>query len=369
MTTTNVSSTHTYTPGYDSGDDQEIDKKLIYGLVACNIFTSLLGILGNALVFVVVFKTQGVASGFRYLISTLAAADLTIGLLVQPLFVVLIIGRRSSDDLPSILFVCRIVGNFGLLLSTITVTLIAMDRCLKLTSAKFNNKDTMTKEKKVALASALGFVCVSSFPRAFLYRKTTLYFSTAVNVVCFVTMIVCYTVICYQVSKHRPFSHSGAAKTRADREEEIQAHSAVDRVSQLQFVRTVGMVLLTFLIGRVLPHVYQSFTGPEKDYGQMYFTTVTAGFCCSAVNPAFYCFDNKRYRKTFKKLLRSLTLRKTERTYRENHSSEISAGTLRLQPILHWRFFKHLNICHVGNYSGLFQVELSQQFFFVQVVG
>lgn len=166
MTTTNVSSTYTYTPGYDSVDDQEIDKKVIYGLVGCNIFTSLLGIIGNALVFIVVFKTQGVASSFRYLISTLAAADLTIALVVQPLFVVLIIGRRSSDDLPSILFVCCIVGNFVLLVSTITVTLIAMDRCLKLASAKLNYKNTVTKEKKGALASALGFASVSSCLRA-----------------------------------------------------------------------------------------------------------------------------------------------------------------------------------------------------------
>ena len=288
MTTTNVSSTYTYPSGYDSVDDQEIDKKVIYGLVGCNIFTSLLGIIGNALVFIVVFKTQGVASSFRYLISTLAAADLTTALVVQPLFVVLIIGRRSSDDLPSILFVCRIVGNFVLLVSTITVTLIAMDRCLKLASAKLNYKNTVTKEKKVALASALGFAGMSSFLKAILYAKATVYFLiTTVFGLCFVIMMVCYTVICYQVWKHRPFSHSRAAKTTTDREEEIEAQ-AVDHVSQLKFVRTVGMVLLTFLIGRVVPNVYQTFTDPVKDYGQMYFTVVTLRVCSSVVDPALF---------------------------------------------------------------------------------
>ena len=161
MVVANVSSSLNCSPGDDLVDfDTKI--KIIYGLAGFNIFTSLLGILGNVLVFVAAFKTQGVPSNFQFLVTSLAVVDFTIALVVQPLFALLVLGRRSCNDLPSILFVFRLIGTFAVTMSGITTTLIALDRYLKVASAKLKYNNTMTMAEKVTMATAWVFACVSA---------------------------------------------------------------------------------------------------------------------------------------------------------------------------------------------------------------
>ena len=276
-------------------------------LVGINIFTSFLGILGNLLVCVAVFTSQGMTSSFHYFISSLAAADLTIALVDQPLFVVLIFGRMSSECFPAVDFAFRLVGNFACAVSLLTLALIAIDRCL-FGSPRFTHyKNTMTMGKKIALGIVWVLAAVYSALRLSINKEVTSYLTTAVFGLCYVDMIVCYAVVYYHVFKQRQFlAHSRLHNTRTDTAEEIKAQTEKN-ATERRFARTIVMVLFVFTTGWFLLF-YLRLTQPEKNYGLMYNTARTVALSASAINPALYCFNNKEYRRAFKRILSSFFL-------------------------------------------------------------
>ena len=276
-------------------------------LVGINICTSFLGILGNLLVCVAVFTTQGMTSSFHYFISSLAVADLTIALVDQPLFVVLIFGRMSSECLPAVDFAFRLVGNFACAVSLLTLALIALDRCLFVAPKFPHYKNTMTTGKKIALGIVWVLAGVYSALRLSINKEVTSYLTAAVFGLCYVDMIVCYAVVYYQVFKQRKFlAHSRLLDTRTVTAQEIEAQTE-SNTTERRFARTIVMVLIVFTAGWFLLF-YLRLTQPEENYGLMYNLARTVALSASAINPALYCFNNKEYRRAFKRILSSFFL-------------------------------------------------------------
>ena len=274
-------------------------------LVGINICTSFLGILGNLLVCVAVFTTQRMTSSFHYFISSLAAADLTITLVDQPLLVVLIFGRMSSECFPAVYVAFRLVSNFACAVSLLTLALIALDRCL-FGSPRFTHyKNTMTMGKKIALGIVWVLAAVYSALRLLIAKEITSYLTAAVFGLCYVHMIVCYAVVYYHVFKQRKFlAHSRLHNTRTATAEEIEAQTEKN-TTERRFARTIVMVLFVFTAEWFLLF-YLRLTKPKENYGLMYNTARTVALSASAINPALYCFNNKEYRRAFKRILSTL---------------------------------------------------------------
>ena len=284
-------------PQYSLSDYRDV----AWILVGINISTSLLGILGNLLVCIAVFTTQGMSSSFHYFISSLAAADLTVSLVDQPLLVVLIIGRISSECLPAVYFAFRLVGNFGCAVSLLTLALIAIDRCL-FVATNCNYKNTMTLGKKIVLAIVWGLACVYSAIRLIIDKEITSHLTAAVFGLCYVDMIVCYAVIYYQVFKQRKILADWRLhNTSANVGDEIEAQTE-NNTAERRFALTIVMVLIVFTAGWFLLF-YLRLIQPEKNYGILYNAARTVGLSASAINPALYCFNNKEYRQAFKRIL------------------------------------------------------------------
>ena len=270
-------------------------------LVGINSCTSALGILGNLLVCIAVLTTQGMTSSFHYFISSLAAADLTVALVDQPLLVVLIIGRMRSECLPEVDFAFRLVGNFACAVSLLTLALIALDRCLFVATA-CNYKNTMTVGKKIVLAIVWLLACVYAAIRLTIDKQITSYLTAGVFGLCYVEMIACYAVVYRQVFKQRKMlANSRLHNTRAGAAEEIEIQ-AENNNEERRFARTIVMVLIVFTAGWFLIF-YLRLTQPKKNYGIMYNTARTVALSASAINPALYCFNNKEYRRAFKRIL------------------------------------------------------------------
>ena len=280
-------------------------------LVGINVCTSFFGILGNLLVCVAVFTTQGMTSSFHYFISSLAAADLTVALVDQPLLIVLIIGRMSSECLPAVDFAFRLVGNFACAVSLLTLGLIALDRCL-FVATQFDYKNTMTMGKKIVLSIVWILASVYSALRLTIDKQITSYLTTAVFGLCYVDMIVCYSVVYYQVCKQRKMlAISRLHNTRADTAEQIEA-PVESNTTERRFAHTIVMVLVVFTAGWFLLF-YLRLAQPEKNYGLVYNAARTVALSASAINPALYCFNNKEYRRAFKRILLRLFLAATKK--------------------------------------------------------
>ena len=77
---------------------------------------------------------------------------------------------------------------------------------------------------------------------------------------------------------------------------------AENNTTERRFARTILMVLIVFTGGWSLLF-YLRTTQPEKNYGIMYNLARTVALSASAINPALYCFNNKEYRRAFKRIL------------------------------------------------------------------
>ncbi|XP_020606477.1 alpha-1D adrenergic receptor-like [Orbicella faveolata] len=277
-------------------------------LVGINICTSILGSLGNLLVCIAVFSTKGVTSSFHYFISSLAAADLVIALVVQPLLIALIIAQIKIQCLPDgACLVFRVVSNFAGAVSLLTLALIGLDRTL-IVSPHLDYKNTMTARKKIVLAVVWALACACSAIRLTIEKEITSYLTAAVFGLCYVEMIVCYAVVYYRISKRRkrPAAMRARTELRGTRHEaaEVQLLKTENIAKERRFARTIVMVLVVFTGGWSYLF-YLRLTQPEKNYGIRYDVARTVAFSASAINPALYCFNNKEYRRAFKRILSS----------------------------------------------------------------
>ena len=162
-------------------------------LVGINLCTSVLGSLGNILVCIAVFSTKCMTSSFHYFISSLAAVDLVIAAVVQPLLIALISAHMKCQCLPKAHFLSfRAVSNFACAVSLLTLALIALDRCLIVSRPHFDCKNIMTAKKKICLAVVWLLGCVYSAIRLTIQKEITSYLTAAVFGLCYVEMIASY---------------------------------------------------------------------------------------------------------------------------------------------------------------------------------
>jgi len=120
-------------------------------------------------------------------------------------------------------------------------------------------------------------------------------------------MIVCYAVVYYRISKQRKLLVASRAqnKTRTEAAEVQELETKTENIAkERRFARTIVMVLVIFTGGWSYLF-YLRLTQPEKNYGIMYNVARTVAFSASAINPALYCFNNKEYRRAFKRILSS----------------------------------------------------------------
>lgn len=254
-------------------------------LIGMNILTSLFAVTGNLLVLITVYNTPRITSSFQYFVANLAIADLIIALVCQPLLVVLILGRISFKCFTSVFFVFRIVGNVSFYVSLLTLTIIALDRCLFMV-AKFSYKNSMTVGKKIAQAIIWAFSGVFCGMRLVMDKKLTSNLALAVLGLCYSTVLVCYTVIYFKVFVYQ----------------KLMAAEKVDAQVK-NFARTIVMILITFTVGYFLLF-YHNLTQPGNIHDFMYYCSATAALTIGCVNPVFYCFNNTLYRRVFKVISR-----------------------------------------------------------------
>ncbi|XP_022785353.1 beta-2 adrenergic receptor-like isoform X1 [Stylophora pistillata] len=300
-------------PGFSLADEK--DAAMV--LVGINIVASILGTLGNLFVLITVCTTQGMVSSFHYFILSLATADLMVALLDQPLLVALIGAHMNFKCLPFVDEAFRAIGNFACAVSLLTLALIALDRCLFVLPS-INYKNTMTTGKKIVLAVVWTLACGYAALRLTVDKKITSYLTAAVFGVSYVEMILCYTVVYYQVFKQREFLNASRGRFQTAEQVESLENQAQNITLERRFARTIVMVLFVFTGGWFLLF-YLRLTQPEKNYGIMYNTARTVALSASAINPALYCLNNKEYWRAFKRILIKLVCVGSKRKRRVNY--------------------------------------------------
>ena len=102
--------------------------------IACvlNAVFSLTAFAGNFLVLGAIWSTPSLHKPTNILLLGLSLSDLAVGLLVQPLFIVVLIYEVSREKYPALRLIFRFIQAFFISATILTLTSVSVDRCLAL---------------------------------------------------------------------------------------------------------------------------------------------------------------------------------------------------------------------------------------------
>ena len=160
-----------------------------YVLLFLNIGTSLMAIVGNGLVMMSFYTYAELRTRSNYFLLLLSIADMTVGLVVQPMISLLIIGLKLGIRQVLLMFVSTFScgSSFGIL------AVISYDRYLHLSKLNNYNKH-MTSKKCTALVLLVFVYHVLTGSLVFQNgTKKLFYYCNIVSIaVCNVTICSCY---------------------------------------------------------------------------------------------------------------------------------------------------------------------------------
>ena len=255
------------------------------------------------MILVTIWKTSSLHSASYVLLSSLAASDLAVGLVVQPPFAIFLLLRTTNGGFH------RSVAFFLTLVSLMNITAIAVDRLLALQLHLRYKAIVTTCRVKSVLIFIWVFAAVSAVPlariRQFIYY---MYLPPAIYICLLVLNFIVYCKIYLIVRHHR-------------RQIQIQHHlhqqqrQADDRnlITRGRLKRSAVNTFLVYILLLVcyLPFSVQLgilFLNLDLRQGSpiVFNVTVTLVFFNSTLNPVLYCWRDRQIRTALKQLLSGL---------------------------------------------------------------
>jgi len=174
--------------------------------LAMNIFHSITASLGNALILIVLRKVSSIHARTKHFYRSLAATNLCVGVLVQPLFATYITNVFPQINVSVFSYVYKVMGASSLVLcglSVATSTAISVDRLLALLlGLRYRHIVTLRRVRIVViclwLSSSL-FGWVRIWKRDFGFKLASFGL-----VLCLAISIFCYTRIHHKLRYQQP---------------------------------------------------------------------------------------------------------------------------------------------------------------------
>lgn len=251
-----------------------------------------ISIVGNTLVLASILRTPSLRSPSTVLLCSLAASDLTVGLVVQPLYIIF----KLTANL-TVYKALSIMAAAGTGVSLLVMTAISVDRLLAL-HYHMRYPSHMTTHRAMYTSVTLWLImCLLSM--LFLWKMSAYYLTAAIIIViCLLVSTGCYIRIYQVVRQHRLKIHAQRQaveilNSRADQERIIK--SALNT-----FIYYIVMILcylplfISMLILSITPNHWTHIWG----------LTDTLVFMNSSINPFLYCWRICELRKAVVKTAR-----------------------------------------------------------------
>ena len=252
----------------------------VYGMMAVNILSTVIGTIGNVLVVGTVPTNFSLQTISNYWLVSMAVADLFVTALGQPIFSVFLglqIGGECNEIVSQVF---RLIANMSCSASVLHLCFISIDRCLViLRPHDFGVIRTKTRFK-IALVIAWTLPVIYGVLRLTVSKKGTSYFTVIAMGLCYIAIISCYTLIILKVRKQGS-------------ERSIERRLAV----------TVAIVVVIFTVCW-FPLLYLRSAFAEENFGVAYNWARTLALSNSSMNPWIYCFRIAEFRDAYRILLR-----------------------------------------------------------------
>lgn len=269
---------------------QTIYYDTVIAICAVNVLFGLVAFLGNAAVLTAFWKTPTLHSPTNILLACLAASDLAVGCVAQPLFV---IHHLAYVDITATVF--SILSYWLCSVSFASVTAVGADRLLAL-ELHLRYKDIVTSSRAWFLVVAIWIACgLLSGTRQ--WNENIFFNALALLIfVCLFGTFFVYFRIYRIVRRHRVQIHAQELSSNAENV------VAMERLKQSAlnifyvyclflfcYTPYLGSVISLFVIGERLPVLFN--------------VTVTIVYINSTLNPLLYCWRIRDIRKAVKQTL------------------------------------------------------------------
>ncbi|XP_078345372.1 melanocyte-stimulating hormone receptor-like [Oculina patagonica] len=257
----------------------------------------LISIIGNTLVLAAILRTHSLRSPSIILLCSLAASDLLVGLIVQPVYV-----AHQITDNGSLHKAGNTLAYFASGASLTTMTAISVDRFLAL-HYHMRYPNLMTTQRAMYTSATLWFI---TFILSFLtfWNINAYYFVIAISIaICLLISTFCYIRIYRIVRRHQL---------------EIQAQQHVveiNAVNALNLKRSTKSAKTTFIYYIVMMLCYSPtfiVVSASLSWSHVWKLAETVAFMNSSINPFLYCWRLRDLRTAIVKTARKIVCKQIQ---------------------------------------------------------
>lgn len=273
-----------------------------------NALLSVMAIFGNAMILLVIYRTPGLRTNSNYLIASLAVADFSVGLIMNPLYAVKA-GLAIQDSSHPLAVVAEVMTLQTLTATTYSLCGVSVDRYLAIV-AVFRHQRYVTTERYLRLICLIWILSfLISLPRMFITGQfnalPTMWMVsyTVVFIIPLSGISYCYFCI-YKTARAQ--ARRIACEHIADLREAIRILK--NRKATWTAAVVIGACFLMWLPSCILSFV-QSLTSDECLKLHIEFVTWfwvdTLAFASSAVNPWIYFLRTREFKQALKRILQN----------------------------------------------------------------
>ena len=271
-------------------------------IAVLNAFLSITAFLGNALILVALRRESSLHLPSKLLLSNLAATDLCVGLIPEPLAVISVISALGENwkICRNAIVVLSITGNTLCLVSLLTLTAISVDRLLALLlGLRYRQVVTL----KRAYLIVVSFWAVSIIFSAMLFFHFFMIMGCMIILfsLCLVTSTFSYTKIFFTLRHHQNQVQDHVQQLSQTNQLNIARYrKAVSTALWLKFT------LLTCYFPEVISATLFIQEHPSTSVSLAFGFTTTLVFVNSSLNPILYCWKIDEVRQAVKDTIRKL---------------------------------------------------------------
>ena len=281
--------TTTKNPLQDEGISvREFSENYMIVIRYINLFFCCTAVLGNSSILLTIWKTSSLHSVSNILLSSLAVSDLSIGLVVQPIFVAHLENLATTDGL----LYFNILGSVSCTVSFYSVTAIAVDRLLAVQlHLRYEAEVTPFRATVVVI---IIWIYAALFSVFWLLNFYLVFKMISIVIIFFAVHLKIYLIV---------LRHQRQIQRQLQLQQQDANNENILRVKR--FVRSAVNIFLLYilLLSCYMPFaVYHQLIFVNRGYAasNVYITTMTLVFLNSSLNPLFYSWRDGEIRTALK---------------------------------------------------------------------
>ena len=281
-----------------------INNQLIF-LSSLDIFLSITAFLGNTLILVALHKESSLHSPSKLLLRSLAATDLCVGLISEPLSVTFMMSlvNKRLDICHHALIAGYMASFIFSAVSLATLTAISVDRLLALLLG-LRYRQVVTLKRTYVIVITIWTVIIANAAMSFWNHLITMWVAKTGLALCLLTSVFSYTKIFLTLRHHQTQVH------HSNTHEEQPNQVAPLNITRYRKAVSTALWLQLTLVVCYLPFGIVDATTTISGISSSFFVvrefTVSLIYFNSSLNPILYCWKIEEVRQAVKETIRRL---------------------------------------------------------------